>query len=73
MQEQEKLALIADMMELEAEKLSKDTELKSLDEWDSLAVLSFVAMMDEEFGKNINGCQVRGCKTIADLMAMMDR
>ncbi|MBQ0067128.1 MAG: hypothetical protein KBS60_02900 [Phascolarctobacterium sp.] len=67
----EKIALIADMMELEQGKLAKDTVLNSLNEWDSLAVLSFVAMMDEEFGKDIKGCQVRECKTVADLMNLM--
>lgn len=71
MTEQEKLKMIAEIMDLELEELKEDALLTDYQEWDSVAVLSFIALMDEEFGKDINGTDVRELVTIKNLMDMM--
>lgn len=58
----------AEALEIEdVSALNGRTEFRNLEEWDSLAVLSLVAMFDEEFGKEVNAKNLRPCNTIADL------
>lgn len=47
--------------------LSPDTDFKSLDEWNSLVALSVICMVDDEYGKTINGDIIRNSTTIQDL------
>ena len=49
------------------EELTQDTEFRSLDEWSSISVMLTIAFFDEEFGKEIGGSDIKGCKTINDL------
>lgn len=44
-----------------------DTEFKTLDEWSSLASLSIIAMIDEEYGITVKGDDIRNAVTIKDL------
>ena len=47
--------------------LTPETEFRSLDDWDSIAGLSVIAMVDEEYGVTLNGEDMRGSQTIGDL------
>ena len=49
------------------ELFTPETEFKELDEWSSLTALSVIAMVDDEYGKNIKGDLIRNSKTIQDL------
>lgn len=44
-----------------------ETEFKTLEEWSSLAALSILAMVDEEYDVMLKGDDIRGAKTIEDL------
>ena len=72
MTENKKMELIAEVLEVEVDGLTPETKLGDLDEWDSIALISFIAMMDDEFDKIIKGSVVKEQKTVADLMAMME-
>lgn len=72
MSQQEKLNLLEEMMEIDEGTLTPDTVLSTIEEWDSLSVLSFMSIMDEKFGKNISGNEIKSKKTIADLLIMME-
>ena len=72
MTENKKMELIAEVLEVEVEGLTPETKLGDLDEGDSIALISFIAMMDDEFDKIIKGSVVKEQKTVADLMAMME-
>ncbi len=50
--------------------LTPETQFRDLDEWSSLASLSLIAMYDEEYGKSINGNDIRGSQTINDLFKL---
>ncbi len=67
----QKLELISDILDIDVEELKPETEISSL-EWDSIATLSFIAMMDEEFGKEVKGAQIRDFKTIQDALDLME-
>lgn len=58
----------AEAIELDdAAALSGSTEFKELDEWSSLAALSVIAMVDEEYDISIGGKDIRTAKTLEDL------
>lgn len=72
MNEQEKIAAIADILEVEESEINKDTLLNDIETWDSVAVLSFISIMNDEFNKFPNAMEIRGYKTVGDLMAVME-
>jgi len=47
------------------------TIFKELDEWDSLAVLSIIALIDEEFNTRVTGQDLRDCNTIEDIYTLV--
>lgn len=52
---------------LEEDNVSPDAELKDFESWDSLAVLSVVALGDAEFGVNMSAQEINEAKTVGDL------
>ncbi len=68
---EEKIALIEEELELDAGTLTPETDLSGIEEWDSMAYLSFVAMVDEHFGKLITAAQLKACGTVNDLLGLM--
>ena len=72
MTKKEKLALLEDMLELEEGELNEEMELNQLDNWDSMAKLSLIVLMDDEFGKKITGEDIRGFVTVKDILDIME-
>lgn len=72
MDTQKKIALLEDMFEMEEGTLKPETELEELEEWDSLAKLSLIVLMDDEFGKKLSGAQIKEFVTIGDILRFMD-
>lgn len=72
MTDQEKLAALEDMMELDEGTLSPDTVLEELEEWDSLSALSFVVLLGDEFDRQISGKEIRDFQTVQDMMNVME-
>lgn len=71
MTNQERLVLLEEMMELEEGMISADSVLEDIEEWNSMAKLSFIVLMDEEFSKKLTGKQIKEFKTIQDLLDFM--
>jgi len=69
---EEKLALLEEMLELDDDVLEPEMILEDLDEWDSMAALSFVVLMKDEFNKDISGKQIREFETVQDILNVMD-
>lgn len=72
MTQEEKIALLEDMLELDRNILTPETELSSIDEYDSMAKLSLIVLMDEECGKKLTGEQIRKFETVKDILDFMD-
>lgn len=68
---EEKIALLEDMLELDGGSLNPATELSSIDEYDSMAKLSLIVLMDDEFNKKLTGEQIREFKTVQDILDFM--
>ena len=64
----EKIALLEDMLELDGGTLKAETELASIDEYDSMAKLSLIVLMDDEFSKKLTGEQIREFNTVQDIL-----
>lgn len=71
MTKEEKIALLEDMLELESGALTAETELSSIDEYDSMAKLSLIVLMDDEFSKKLTGEQISAFKTVQDILDFM--
>lgn len=72
MELQEKLAELESIMDLDEGTLTPETALADIEEWDSLAALSYVVFMSDEFGKKMSGAQVRAFKTVQDILDTMN-
>jgi acyl carrier protein len=72
MTETEKIARIEEMLELDKGMLTPQTPLAKLAEWDSLAAISFMVLVDELFDRTIKGSQIKEFETIADVLTVME-
>ncbi len=72
MTEREKLALLEDLFELNEGDINAQTELDGIDEYDSMTKLSLIVMMEDEFGVKLSGEDIKGFKTVGDILARME-
>lgn len=62
------IAKFAEALELEdISVVNENTTFRDLDEWNSLSFLSVIAMLDEEYGIQIENAQFRELKTLGDI------
>ncbi|AWK85495.1 phosphopantetheine-binding protein [Azospirillum thermophilum] len=64
------LLALDEMLELDAGTLTGDEVLETLENWDSLAVISFIALVDEKLGVVLEGEKLAKAKTVSDLLAL---
>ena len=69
---QEKLAVIEEVLDVEAGSLTQETMLADVEEWDSIAALSLIVMLDEKFEKTVSGAQIKAMASISDILAYME-
>lgn len=67
-----KMELLANAMDIDPEKLSPDMVLADLEEWDSIARISFVAVLGDEFNKTVSGADIKAKETVGDLLTLME-
>lgn len=63
---QDLYAGLADIFEVEVEEIGPHTLLAEHG-WDSLAIVSTIALFDEIYGKEVNVEALNNCETVADL------
>jgi acyl carrier protein len=56
---------------IEPGSLTPDTEFATIEQWDSLAALSVLAMVDAEYDTEISGNELRKCRTLQDLFGVI--
>lgn len=72
--EEKFIALFKETLEAEDKEINLTDEFRQYEEWDSLAYLSVIAMIDEEFEVQIEGKDFKELKTVGDLIqAIKDR
>lgn len=63
---------LAEALNLSEGTLAPEQRLRDLPNWDSLAVLTTLALVDECFGIQLSGARLNNCDTVADLMAAIE-
>ena len=66
-----KIRQVEEIMDLEEGILSMDTRLDSLEEWDSLAVISLLALLDRSEGKSVDMRKIKQAVTVGDLVDLL--
>jgi acyl carrier protein len=72
MNRQEFLSAVEELIEMDPGTLKGDEVLDSLEGWDSLAVITFIALVDESLGMILEGDKLADTTTMAELMAMVE-
>lgn len=57
---------LAEILELDSVKV--EDELDDFDLWDSLTILSIIAMLDEDYSVNIDGDKLAEFKTVQEIV-----
>jgi acyl carrier protein len=64
---EEFLSQLSDILETPAADLRPDSKLADQAGWNSMALVSFIAFVDESLGKTLSPRVIGPCETIADL------
>lgn len=72
MNKQQFLNALEDILELEQNTLSGQEILLDIEQWDSLAFLSVIAMADEHFDIVIQGDKLEKINTVNDLVSLVE-
>lgn len=67
MQHKELLNHLAEILEVPAGSLTGKERLAEMEEWNSMAIVSFIAFADEQFQKTLSPRQFTTCETLDDL------
>ncbi len=65
------LGLLDELLEQDPGTLQGDEPLAGLPRWDSLAVIGFIALLDEHFGLSVPATKINACTSVADLVAIV--
>ena len=71
MTQEEKMELMADILDTDVSDISPSMKLSDIDAWDSVAALAFIAMMDEKFHKTMKGAELRSFVIVQDALDAM--
>jgi acyl carrier protein len=59
---------LKEILEMENIEVNLEDNFRDYENWDSMAALSVIAMIDDEFGVLINGEDFRNLDTVGDLI-----
>jgi acyl carrier protein len=68
---EEKLALIAEALDVEKELIQPKTQLEELEEWDSMGVIAVISMLDKRYKVQLKADQIKALKTVNDILEYM--
>lgn len=66
-----KLALLEEVMEMDEGTLAPEMKLGEIEEYDSMAKLSLIVLMNDEFGKKITVKEINNFVTVQDVLDFM--
>lgn len=53
--------------EMDIASVNSNTKFRELEEWDSIAALSVIGLIDEEYNVTFKADDMRACQTVGDL------
>jgi acyl carrier protein len=72
MEKKEFLLILDEIVEAEPGTIKGTDVLAETDGWDSMAMLGFIAMLDEKFGLIVPPEKIADAIVVSDLMALLD-
>ena len=72
MTQEEKIEILEDMFEVDPGTIKPEMNMDGLP-WDSIAMLSLIALVNERFNKRLNGPQLRSFNSIKDVLDVMEQ
>ncbi len=72
MNRKEFMNALEDILMLDIDTLKESDRLADIENWDSLAHLSLLALFNTHFQKSISAQEIRSFKTVADILAKAD-
>lgn len=66
-----KLNLLEEMLDLEEGTLNEDMQINEVENWDSMAAISLIALLDEHFNKQISAIEIKSFKSVKDILIVM--
>ena len=66
------ITLMSECLEKDASEIKGSDQFREYEEWDSLAYLSVIAQIDDDFGLVVPIEDFRSCRTIQDLAAYVE-
>lgn len=71
MSDQEKISMLEETWEIDEGTLAADTILEDVEEYDSMAKLSLIVLLDDEFSVKLTGDIIKEFKTVGDILKLM--
>lgn len=71
MKKSEFLAKLEQVLELKHGAITGKESLDAVAGWDSLAIMAFIAMVDESFGVSLSPGSIAQAKTVEDLAGLL--
>lgn len=71
MTKNEFLKELEEVLEADAGTITGEQALADLAAWDSLAVMAFIAMVDEKFSMTLSASKLAEAKTVGDLISLL--
>lgn len=65
------IELFKENLEIES-NITPETKFRELEEWSSLAALTVLSMIDDEYDIALSGNEMRGTNTIGELFALIE-
>ena len=72
MTKKETLQMFEEIVEADPDTLTGEELVEDLENWDSLAVVNFIALVDENFGITLSPEKIMNSKTVNELVSLLD-
>ena len=67
------LTELAQILEIDETDLTAQTSFRTLDGWDSLALISLISVIDEGFGVVLGPTEINQCDSVQELIELIER
>ena len=67
----EELLFLEDILEVDSGSVSLEAPMDGLENWDSINILSFMALSDEKYNVSITADDLEKVKTVKDLLLLL--
>jgi len=70
MTKQDLITEIEDILQADEGSLNETTALAGLEDWDSLAFISIIALFDKKLSKKVQLDELKQCQSVGDIIAL---